>query len=185
MKLKLLALAGLVAVMGLSQPAYTDDDDDDGGNSLRFRSDLSGAQEVPVPVVTRTTGRIRIDFDRGLTKADFRLRVNDGEKVTQAHIHCGRAGVNGPVVAFLFGFVPGGVDVDGRLARGTLTNEDIIERECAVTMNSMMPMPPPHNVVQVNNIASLAFAAREGLLYVNVHTVANPPGEVRGQLLER
>ena len=36
----------------------------------------------------------------------------------------------------------------------------------------------------VNNIASLAFAARNGLIYANVHTVANPPGEVRGQLLE-
>jgi hypothetical protein len=37
----------------------------------------------------------------------------------------------------------------------------------------------------INNIASLAFAMRDGLIYANVHTVANTGGEVRGQLLER
>jgi hypothetical protein len=34
------------------------------------------------------------------------------------------------------------------------------------------------------NIADLADAMRDSNIYVNVHTVANPPGEVRGQLLE-
>ena len=32
----------------------------------------------------------------------------------------------------------------------------------------------------VNNIASLAFAMRDGLIYANVHTVAHSGGEVGG-----
>lgn len=162
----------LVAVGVFCQAAYGGDESD--RNSLRFDSGLSGAQEVGAAVITNTTGAFRLDFDRGLSEADFRLRVKDGTAITQAHIHCGRAGTNGPVVAFLFGFVPGGVNVDGLLATGTLTQADFVGADCTGVIG-----------IPVNNIASLAFAAREGLIYVNVHSVANPPGEVRGQLLER
>ena len=90
-----------------------------------------------------------------------------------AHLHCHRAGQNGPIVAFLFGPV-GGVNVNGELAAGTLTNVDIAVVDCVT------PIGRP-----VNNIPSLAFAVRDGLIYANVHTVANSGGEVRGQLLVR
>ncbi len=36
----------------------------------------------------------------------------------------------------------------------------------------------------VNNIAALALAMRDGLIYINVHTAAFGGGEIRGQLLE-
>jgi hypothetical protein len=47
-----------------------------------------------------------------------------------------------------------------------------------------MDCPTPIGM-PINNIASLAFAMRDGLIYANVHTVANSGGEARGQLLER
>ncbi len=170
MKNTMSTLIGLAAVLALSHVAYADDD---GGNSLRFRIGLSGAQEVP-GVTTNTTGGLRLDFDLGLSEAKFRLKVNDGIGVVQAHLHCARAGTNGPVVVFLLGFVPGGVNVDGVLSTGTLTNTDFLGADCTGTTGR-----------PINNIASLALAARDGLIYVNVHTILNPAGEVRGQLLER
>ncbi len=168
MRETLLAVFTLFATAGFASVAYGDDD----GKALRFEANLSGAQEVP-GVVTDTTGRFGVNFKRGLSEADFRLIVNHGTGITQAHLHCARAGANGPVVVFLFGFIAGGVDVDGNLSEGTLTNADFLGADCTGTTGR-----------PINNIASLAFAARDGLIYVNVHSVANPAGEIRGQLLE-
>ena len=145
----------------------------DSSKKLKFRATLSGAQEVP-EVVTDTTGRITIEFNDALSEAVFRLVVRDGVGVTAAHFHCERPGRNGPVVIFLFA---GAVtDVDGELASGTLTNAGFLPAGATVCPG-LIGRP-------VNNIASLAFAMRDGLVYANVHTVAHPGGEARGQLSE-
>ena len=126
-------------------------------------------------MVTATTGEIEVEFNDALTQAEFELEVFDGVAVVQAHFHCAPAGVNGPVVAFLFGRVPGGFDVDGDLAEFTLTDANI----AAVGANCV-----PTIGMAINNIADLAQAMQDGNIYANVHTVANPGGEVRGQLEE-
>jgi len=141
-------------------------------DDLEFKAKLEGAQEVP-PVATTTTGTAEIKFNRELTAAKFEVKVSDGVGVTQAHVHCAPIGVNGPVVAFLFGNVPGGFDVDGGLAEFTLTDANI----AAVAANCV-----PTIGVAITNLAELAQATRDGNIYANVHTVANPTGEVRGQL---
>ncbi len=157
----------LVAFLAVSTSAYGE------GAALKFRAALSGAQEVP-EVVTDTTGRIRVEFNDALSDAEFQLVVRDSVGVTMAHFHCERPGRNGPVVIFLF---PGPVtDVDGELARGTLTNAGFLPAGATVCPG-LIGRP-------VNNIAALAFAMRDGLIYANVHTVAHPGGEIRGQLLE-
>jgi CHRD domain len=156
----------LAALLAVSSSAY-------GDGGLRFEATLSGAQEVPT-VTTDTTGQIQVEFDAGLTQAEFELSVFNGVGVMVAHFHCGRAGENGPVVVFLFGPVSGGIDVDGKLAAGTVTNADFMGVDCVPVIGR-----------PVNNIASLFFAARDGLIYANVHTVAHSGGEARGQLLEK
>ncbi len=170
-----LALAASITLAQGPVLADDDDDSDSDGKSLRFRTELSGAQEVP-GVATDTTGRFRIKFNRDLSEANFRLIVNDGTEITQAHLHCGHAGTNGPFFVFLFGDNPSGVDVDGTLSEGTLTNADFTFSINTCTSTIGRP---------VNNIASLALAARDGLIYANVHSLANLGVEVRGQLLER
>ena len=157
----------LVAFLAVSSTAY-------GDSGLKFEADLDGAQEVP-PVFTDTTGEIEVEFNDALTEAEFELEVFDGVAVTQAHFHCAPADVNGPVVAFLFGFVLGGFDVDGDLAEFTLTDANIaaVGADCVPSIG-----------MAINNLADLALAMEDGNIYANVHSVANPGGEVRGQLLE-
>jgi hypothetical protein len=136
-----------------------------------FRARLTGAEEVP-PVVTDTTGKVEIVLNEDETKAEFELEVLQGVRVTQSHIHCAPKGVNGPVVVFLAGFHNRGWDVNGAwIENATVTDANVIPPAAGSTC--------PH---VINNLRDLAVAMRAGDTYVNVHTVANPPGEVRGQL---
>jgi hypothetical protein len=66
-------------------------------------------------------------------------------------------------------------DVDGLLAGGTLTN---ISTDASFLVADCVPFIGR----PVNNIASLFLAMRDGLIYANVHTAANPSGEIRSQL---
>jgi hypothetical protein len=158
----------------LSGNAQSNDYDDD--RELRFSATLTGAQEVTTPaggVDTDGKSMVSAKFDAGLTQVVVRLRLrNLSSPAVAAHFHCARPGLNGPVV---FGLVsPGqceGLD-QGKIRRCTLTNADFTGADC----NTGIGRP-------VNNIAALAFAMRDGLIYTNVHTPANPGGEVRGQML--
>jgi hypothetical protein len=165
-------LAGAVFI--LSDTVYSDDDDDDFRRGLRFFTILTGDQEVPA-VATEGTGRVDVRFDAGFTQARVELVV-DADDLTgparRAHFHCAPAGVNGQIAFGLF--EPGECDFDGRRARCTLRNEDFTGADCLPTAGR-----------PVNNIAALAFAMRDGLIYANVHTLMFPGGEIRGQMLER
>jgi hypothetical protein len=75
------------------------------------------------------------------------------------------------VVAFLFGPVLGGLDANGVLAQGALTNANTIPRPDSAQC--------PGGVA---NFDELIAKIRSGEAYVNVHTLANPGGEIRGQI---
>jgi hypothetical protein len=156
------------------------------GDELVFVANLSGAQEVigangellPPPqlgIETETTGRLHLSFDPALTRARFRLRVNNGDDITQAHLHCAPDGMNGPIAVFLFPSAPppsSGEDVNGLLSEGELTNASFLaDVDCTATCGRM-----------VNNIASLRAAILDGCIYANVHSVLHGAGVVRGQV---
>jgi hypothetical protein len=160
-KLLVVTLALLLTLMPLVPPAHAGGP---GPFPRTFRALLTGDQEVP-PVDTQTTGRADIQINREQTEGEFTLRVDDGVRVTQSHLHCAVAGVNGPIVVFLAGNHPAGLNVDGKwVDNARFTDQSIVNTSCGTT------------------VAELAQAMREGRVYVNVHTVAHPPGEVRGQL---
>jgi hypothetical protein len=85
-----------------------------------------------------------------------------------AHIHCAPAGANGPIAVWLAGNpgVDRAWDVDGKwIDNAIFTDEDIVPGTgCG------------------DNLAELIETLRNGGAYVNVHTRANPGGEVRGQI---
>jgi len=176
----------LVAVLAVVGMANADDED----RPRKFEAFLSGEQEFTPPcsglgnppcgVVTDTTARFTLRVNRDFSEAHFRLVVHNGVQVTQAHLHCGRPGQNGPIVVFLFPDTPPaspGIDINGELAEGTLTNADFTEVNATPDCSAAIGRP-------VNNLASLAVAARDGLIYANVHTAAHGSGEARGQLFE-
>jgi len=147
------------------------DDKDNDKNEQEFKARLSGSEEVPA-VVTDTSGKAEIVFNKDETKAEYELSVRKGVRVTQSHIHCAPKGVNGPIVVFLAGFHNRGWDVDGSwIENATVTDANVIPPAAGG--------PCPH---VINNLRDLAEAIRQGNTYANVHTVANPGGEVRGQL---
>lgn len=129
--------------------------------ATNFRAVLTGANEVP-PVQTTTTGEAV--FEVTANGVEFTLTVNNGVDVTQAHIHIGSPTENGPVVAFLFGPVPAGTDINGVLAMGTLTADDLV------------------GDLDGRPIDDLIEDLRQGNIYVNVHTLAHPSGEIRGPI---
>lgn len=124
-----------------------------------FRAPLSGDEEVP-EVDTRGTGVATFkDRTEGLV---FKLNVANLEDVVAAHIHCGAAGADGPVGVTLFSGGP--TSEPGTLAQGTITE------------------PDAENGCEWGDLDDVMSALESGDTYVNVHTLAHPPGEVRGQI---
>ena len=126
-----------------------------------FRTHLSGEEEVP-PVETNAQGQVKFRFDEAGDELQYKLIVANIEDVVAAHIHCAPAGKNGPVGVTLFS---GGPTSDpGTLAEGTITE------------------PDDGNGCGWETLGDVLEAMRSGDAYVNVHTVAHPPGEIRGQI---
>jgi hypothetical protein len=161
------ALLAVVAVAWpvMAQPPLT----------RNFVAHLSGDEEVPARE-TLAQGQAIFHLSADGTQLDYTLIVADIENVVAAHIHVGAQGVNGPVVAFLFGpAAPGGGQEEGVLAQGTITADDLV--------GPLAGQP----------LSALIAAMRAGNTYVNVHTndgVAPPDtgpgdfpgGEIRGQI---
>lgn len=116
------------------------------------------------PVRTVSTGNAVFQLSRDGTRLHFRLTVRNIARVTQAHIHLGRKGRNGPIVAFLFGPSKFGISVRRGVVRGVLRNRDLV------------------GPLQGKTIRDLIREFERGNAYVNVHTIQNPDGEIRGQV---
>ena len=135
----------------------------DGGDE--FSSVLTGSEEVP-PVTTDASATAHFVLNPDGTLS-YELRATGPiQNATQAHVHLGGRGQNGPVVLFLFGFVTGGQDFEAGdlIGSGTVTDANVIAR----------PGFTP-------TIANLVSRMRQGRTYSNLHTTAFPGGEIRGQ----
>ena len=131
------------------------------GDTERFRASLSGAAEVP-PQPSTSTGTARFTVDG--SELDYTLDVQGMTGAIAAHIHTGAVGQNGPPIVFLFQQAAPGANVSGgSLSQGSVDAGDMIPT-AGVSYDSMLSL------------------IRRGNAYVNVHTVARPAGEIRGQI---
>ncbi|GIP40126.1 CHRD domain-containing protein [Paenibacillus sp. J31TS4] len=130
----------------------------------RFGAFLVGQEVVP-PVQTLATGKVVLRVSRDGKKIFFRLVVRNIRKMTKAHIHLGRLGQNGPIVATLFGPSKFGISVKHGVVEGTLTAKDLT------------------GPLKGKTIQALVTQIEKGNAYVDVATVRHPNGEIRGQLV--
>lgn len=133
-----------------------------------FAAPLSGDSEVP-PVETDATGNATVTINDAATEISFEVTFEglsgDGT-ATMSHIHYGAADVAGPVMIWLteVGVTDGTYSspISGTAGEAEFT--------------------PVENGPQT--FAEALQAIRDGMAYVNVHTVTNGGGEIRGQLDE-
>lgn len=126
-----------------------------------FRSHLIGAEEVP-PVDTHTKAWAEFELNDAETELRFGALVRNVVDATSVHIHCGAEGENGPPGVTLFDDGPVSVE------------EERFESE--------IDAPDPGNACGWANLTALIAAMRSGHTYLNVHTLAHPNGEIRGQI---
>ncbi len=129
----------------------------------QFIAILSGEEEVP-PVETQARGFARFRFsDEESPVLRYRLILVNIEEVTQAHIHLAPRGENGPIVAFLLNFGALPLSVIGLLER-MIMEEDLIGSLEGMTLEEL--------------IAEM----EAGNTHVNVPTLTDPGGEIRGEI---
>lgn len=157
-------VALIAAGFGLGVAACGDDDDDGGPTEPDepqesiFEAQLSGDAEVP-PVDTDASGTAT--FTLTDETVEYEIEVSNLVDVVAAHIHVGTAAENGPIAVGLFASEEPQTIQSGVLAQGQFTASDV---------------QGDFTLGQVLNLME------SGGAYVNVHTTANPPGEIRGQL---
>ncbi|OZC03873.1 CHRD domain-containing protein [Rubricoccus marinus] len=122
-----------------------------------FRAELTGAQEVP-PVTTTASGLATAVLDGStlILRGQFAGLESDYNATVGSHIHRAPVGANGSVV------FPLSPSLDRDLRGGQWYGP---ENRFSLTTDQIQ-------------------ALRDGLYYVNVHSVANAGGEIRGQLVQ-
>jgi hypothetical protein len=144
-----------------------------------FVAVLNGTNERPNQVTTVASGRSDVTLlDTNVVKVQ--LFVSTIDSATQSHIHAGDATVAGPVMVFLWSFVPAG--------RPNITGTDQlvstveIDRSTPLCVGNGIPTPC---FLSPYTLDSLLFRIKNNIAYTNVHTRKNGGGEIRGQIVPK
>ncbi|MGI0002579.1 MAG: CHRD domain-containing protein [Nitrososphaeraceae archaeon] len=125
----------------------------------KFGFNLTGSEEVP-PVQTNATGMAGISaYTIAGDSIAYTVNATNIKDVTAGHIHFGKPGENGPIVFTMFKNDPPSNEV---LETGTITADKL------------------EGPMAGKQVSDLAFAGANGSLYMNIHTLENPNGEIRG-----
>jgi len=130
------------------------------GNS--FKAKLTSKEETKAPA-SKATGHAEFKLSKDGTTLTYKLYVKNIVDANAAHIHMAKKGADGPPVAGLFSGEKKG-KFSGILSQGTIMDKDLI------------------GPLQGKTVADLVSSFKSGDAYINVHTDANPDGEIRGQI---
>jgi hypothetical protein len=131
---------------------------------------LNGFEETPVTLLGDGTGVFLGLIPTDQNTIVFQLFYTDlSGTPTAAHIHFGKPGESGGVAAFLCGgSTKPACPASGTFFQGVIAPDDVLAL--------------PAQDLAAGDLAGLIRAINSGFAYVNVHTAAHPPGEIRGQL---
>lgn len=140
---------------------------------------LLGGNENP-PVISDGTGQFLSEIsDDQIT---FELSYDGLADVQEAHLHIANPSNNGGIVVFLcsnLGNVPVGATVRECLPPPNVVTGDIIATDVLPVVEDTT------TIIAAGDLPGLVRLIRQGSVYANVHTLAHPPGEIRGQLFPR
>ena len=154
MKKIVTVLLALTALVVASSSVYA---------ATRYTTLLMGTEEVP-SVTSSMTGTLTLNVGSG-DVISYLLAIRNGVNVTASHLHCGVKGQNGPVVANLY-------------TPTSAVSGNIVVQASDVALATTSTQCSP----AISSKADLVAALGAGRIYANVHTQANPGGEIRGQL---
>jgi hypothetical protein len=186
--LGLMTLGLMLSALAILSCGGSDDD-----NETKLQANLTGAAErtaanAPNPATVNTpgSGTSALTISEDQSQITYTLTYTGLSNVQQAHIHVGSADVSGPIILFLCTNIGTGTNVNcsgGPLptpqacptsagtVTGTLTTADL----------SCKPASATAGTPAINNFADAVAQLTSGNTYTNVHTAANPGGEIRGQ----
>ena len=124
----------------------------------KFGFNLTGSEEVP-PVQTNATGMAEISaYTVAGDSITYSVNAMNIQGVTAGHIHLGKPGENGPIVFTMFEYDTPRNEVS---ETGTITADKL------------------EGPMAGKRVFDVALAGSYGSLYINIHTVQNPNGEIR------
>jgi len=136
--------------------------------SATFMATATGSQQIGEAadavngIITDAKCVLNIGDKDSNGELPYKLQCFDTPGVVQVHLHVGPSDGTGPLAAFLFGPLEEGQDFNGIVAQDTLSEDEL-------------------NELSLDELIGLF--ENDGI-YLNVHTEGNPPGEVRGQIVD-
>ena len=150
------------------------DNDEQGINARvnqprNFVAQLSSENEVAdPPVISSARGLANFQLSKDGSSISYKVIVANISNVSMAHIHRAPAGVNGPVVAWLYPPSAPPALIEGKfngiLAEGEITADNLVGPLAGMSLDDLLSL------------------IQSGEAYVNVHTSQYPGGEIRGQI---
>lgn len=132
---------------------------------IRMKATLSPGEETPAPgLLSGAVGAAEVLVDVAARELSVTVRVfNLPTASTAGHIHVGPRGVAGPIILD-FPNVPGRAN------------------DFVLTFRLSAAALRPNPGLGINTMEDAIQSIVGGNAYVNIHSTANPGGEVRGQL---